>query len=324
MSVKKLLKDGITYDQLKVIFERSASFMEFFQYLKERGIERKVAKIIALQLSGIGLQNQGYQEDIKDSKKKSLEVLDCADVLNDNSFQSLSNDPFMGIECPRGTLPESPSDLHRETAFNVNGEKCVESWDEEIERAEISDNFVLSLSKAIPISVMLDDVYHSSSGQSKGSKVRRSQNKSNTSFKTTKCHEQSNEKGLQKAYRRKEDVCTEKMSEKIYVTIYVGDIPIEVPCETSLVVKENTFEENYPKNGEMSLYPTELSTITDNYKSYDSVEHHSDDESSSNMIIPFDDVEHEDDLSSNVKSRCSKESQRSYKGSCKVDIEQGE
>ena len=59
MTSKRLIREGITYDRLQRIFEDCCSFMDFFEFLKERGIERKVAKFIALRFGGMGLQNQG-------------------------------------------------------------------------------------------------------------------------------------------------------------------------------------------------------------------------------------------------------------------------
>ncbi|XP_032230179.2 uncharacterized protein LOC116613833 [Nematostella vectensis] len=59
MTTKRLLREGITYDILKKIFQESCSFMDFWKFLKDIGIERKVARVFTSQFGAMGLHNQG-------------------------------------------------------------------------------------------------------------------------------------------------------------------------------------------------------------------------------------------------------------------------
>lgn len=59
MCSKTLVKEGMTYDVLKTVFQKCSSFMDFWQTLKNVGIERKVAKHFTSQFGALGLQNEG-------------------------------------------------------------------------------------------------------------------------------------------------------------------------------------------------------------------------------------------------------------------------
>ena len=55
MTLKRLLRNGITYVELQNLFKSSISFLDFFARLNDMGIERKAAKSIAQRLSSMGL-----------------------------------------------------------------------------------------------------------------------------------------------------------------------------------------------------------------------------------------------------------------------------
>lgn len=59
MSSKRLIREGLTYDLLKTVFQKCSSYMDFWQTLKKIGIDRKVAKHFTSQFGAMGLENQG-------------------------------------------------------------------------------------------------------------------------------------------------------------------------------------------------------------------------------------------------------------------------
>ena len=266
MTVKRLLRDGITYDQLKLIFERSASFLEFFQCLKDRGIERKVAKVIALQLGGLGLQNQGYQENVSSGldATSNEDASEEIDVKNSNNDCSGCNGE---VELSRDTQNETQLNTSREVVFNVNGEPCVESWDEEIEESGSSDKFVIRFSKSIPISVMQHDIYHSSNRKIKDSKSSCLENESaafdfESELKDQEILEEKSDSDISYSQRSGSDG-TVKGQGPVFVTVLIGDIAIQVPCEEILTPSESTVVANLPKHVEAKLLPHGVNSTED-------------------------------------------------------------
>ena len=73
---KKLFRSHLTYDTLQAIFENCCSFMDFYEALQDRGIDRKTAKHFACQFGGMGLRNQGTEPYCNLPKSSVTEELD--------------------------------------------------------------------------------------------------------------------------------------------------------------------------------------------------------------------------------------------------------
>ena len=73
---KKLFRSHLTYDTLQAIFENCCSFMDFYEALKDRGIDRRTAKHFACQFGGMGLRNQGTEPYCNLPKSSVTEELD--------------------------------------------------------------------------------------------------------------------------------------------------------------------------------------------------------------------------------------------------------
>ena len=78
MTLKRLLRNGITYVELQNLFTNSISFLDFFARLDGMGIERKAAKSIANRLSSMGLSCEG-----SDLCETPREVFDTEDYIFD-------------------------------------------------------------------------------------------------------------------------------------------------------------------------------------------------------------------------------------------------
>lgn len=66
MTLTRLLRNGLTYTRLQSLFEAAESTLDFYDKMKDIGIERKAAKSIAGHLASSGLTCRGAVE--KDSR----------------------------------------------------------------------------------------------------------------------------------------------------------------------------------------------------------------------------------------------------------------
>ena len=154
---KKLFQLQLTYDALQAIFENCCSFMDFYETLQDRGIDRKTAKHFACQFGGMGLKNQGTEPYCNLPKSEVTGVLDY----------SLDNvDSLMQEETER---PPNVPPLPSEDVSMVT--ESLECWDDELDE---SRSFSFTIPKtAVALSHTIDDfVATSCSKPSKSSKKK--------------------------------------------------------------------------------------------------------------------------------------------------------
>lgn len=112
MTLRRLLRNGITYDQLQILFRNSISFIDFFDRLNLLGIDRKSAKSIALQLTNMGLMCSG--EIIKETRN---EVGDEDDNLKEAGQAGF--DKKDEVENSRISRTDSGYELNPSSEFNL-------------------------------------------------------------------------------------------------------------------------------------------------------------------------------------------------------------
>lgn len=145
MSIKKLLKEGVTYNSLRRIFEDCCSFMDFFEVMKTYGIERKVSKVMALHFGGLGLQNQGltaysyfYEEKPNQASAES------------RNAESKPQPNVVSVKTPEDDRLSEKDD-------------GTEDWERDLVRAAPRSNFTLKCNTPAPLSLDLDDLYYAHS-----------------------------------------------------------------------------------------------------------------------------------------------------------------
>lgn len=169
MAIKKLLKEGITYNSLITIFEECCSFLDFYETMKSYGIERKVSKVVALHFSGKGLENQGARAYSRIHEER---------LATPNSVQETSEDQANG----NGSLHHDPSQGNQESPVSsgknkpdsklLNQEEGDEDWETEVAATSVPrKNFTLKCTVATPLSLDVEDF---SSTQSRGNKGKES------------------------------------------------------------------------------------------------------------------------------------------------------
>jgi len=164
MAIKKLLREGITYNSLRTIFEECCSFLDFYEAMKSYGIERKVSKVMALHFSGKGLHNQGAREYSKLHEEK---------LASSNSTQELTEDRPKGDHPLPHKHSECKNDPEVSTEKNVPDSKSCkaveggEDWESEVAMAEPRKNFTLKCTTATPLSLDVGDFSSAQSGKTK-------------------------------------------------------------------------------------------------------------------------------------------------------------
>ncbi|XP_068706237.1 uncharacterized protein [Montipora foliosa] len=172
MSVKKLLKEGITYNSLISIFEECCSFMDFYETMKTYGIERKVAKVIALHFSGKGLENQGAKAY---SKLHGEKLISFDSAQETSEGQRDGSHPLQGelpdrkdepkadgnrtSKCQRPESRQKPkvSSVKKQLYSKPMEEEVNGDWEHELAMAEPRTNFTLKCTTATPLSLGVDD-----------------------------------------------------------------------------------------------------------------------------------------------------------------------
>lgn len=154
---KKLFKLQLTYDALKSVFENCCSYMDFYTFLQERGLNRKTAKYFACQFSGMGLKNQG-SEPYSDISLSVVPSDETYDVSKDEM------DEIVIVTKESSYDPQLPYD----NTLLCEGE---ENWETEVDN---SRSFTISLTKPpAPLSLTIDDfVSDVSSKKTKTSTLR--------------------------------------------------------------------------------------------------------------------------------------------------------
>ena len=170
MSIKKLLKDGITYNSLITIFEECCSFLDFYETMKTYGIERKVAKVMALHFSGKGLRNQGA----KSYSKMSPMLISFDSTLEVSKDQPSGNRPLRREGADNKAEPKVDSNRSSKYQHVNSGQEqelssakkqldCKptaegkEDWEDEATKAGPRKSFTLKCITATPLSLEIDD-----------------------------------------------------------------------------------------------------------------------------------------------------------------------
>jgi hypothetical protein len=161
---KKLFQLQLTYDALQAIFENSCSYMDFYEALQDRGIDRKTAKHFASQFGSMGLRNQGTEPYC--SLPKSTAGLDY----------SLDNVDLLMVEKETKRPPNVPP---LPPADNDVVIECSECWEDELDE---SRTFTFTIPKPVPaLSLTIDDFASPSSFKSSNNAKTKSLSKQNDS-----------------------------------------------------------------------------------------------------------------------------------------------
>lgn len=188
MAIKKLLKEGITYNSLITIFEECCSFLDFYETMKSYGIERKVAKVIALHFSGKGLENQGAREYSKLHEEKKATSNSTQETTKE---QANVDHP---LQCNNSDIKQEPkvSPTKKQPDSKSSQVEGCEDWEREVAMSAPHKNFSLKCTTATPLSLDVDDFSttkekvsprekHQDGGSSTGSKISNSHSETNES-----------------------------------------------------------------------------------------------------------------------------------------------
>ncbi|XP_078382983.1 uncharacterized protein LOC144665602 [Oculina patagonica] len=185
MSIKKLLKEGVTYNSLRKIFEECCSFLDFYETMKTYGIERKVSKVMALHFSGQGLQNQGARAFARLHEEKPTQVSSehqelgktlQGDRLGQNTQQKMSvasnlqqkptevssEDQENGKALHSGhpeqnAQPKMSASSNLQDAKSPNQAEATEDWESEVATAAPRRDFTLKCTTPTPLSLGVED-----------------------------------------------------------------------------------------------------------------------------------------------------------------------
>ena len=159
---KKLFQLQLTYDALQAIFENSCSYMDFYEALQDRGIDRKTAKHFASQFGSMGLRNQGTEPYC--SLPKSTAGLDY----------SLDNVDLLMVEKETKRPPNVPPLPPTDNDVVI---ECSECWEDELDE---SRTFTFTIPKPVPaLSLTIDDFASPSSSKSSNNAKTKSSSKQN-------------------------------------------------------------------------------------------------------------------------------------------------
>ena len=157
---KKLFQLQLTYDGLQAIFENCCSYMDFYEVLQDRGIDRKTAKHFACQFGSMGLRNQGTEPycNLPKSAVTGGEELDY----------SLDNVDLLLTKEETERPPNVPPLPSVDDAMVCESTEC---WDDELDETR---SFTFTIPKhVVPLSLTIDDfVSNSPSKKSKTSKQK--------------------------------------------------------------------------------------------------------------------------------------------------------
>ena len=149
MSIKKLLREGVTYNTLRKIFEECCSFLDFYETMKTYGIERKVSKVMALHFSGQGLQNQGAIALSKLHEEKPTQV---SSEHQEDDKASRSDHPGRKPQ-PKMSVTSNPPNPK-----SSNQTEAGENWENEVATAAPRSDFTLKCTTPTPLSMDVEDI----------------------------------------------------------------------------------------------------------------------------------------------------------------------
>jgi len=150
MSIKKLLKEGVTYNTLRKIFEECCSFLDFYETMKTYGIERKVSKIMALHFSGQGFQNQGARALSKLYEEEPTTQVSSENQENGKVLQP--DNPAHKLQ-PKMSAADNPP-----VAKSSNQAEAGEDWENEVATAAPRTDFTLKCTTPTPLSMDVEDI----------------------------------------------------------------------------------------------------------------------------------------------------------------------
>lgn len=180
MSIKKLLKEGITYNSLKTIFEECCSFMDFYETMKSYGIERKVSKVIALHFSGKGLENQGARPYSKLHEEKPVA---SSSTQESTEGQANRGHPLQRDHSDSKEEAKVPSEKSQPDSKSCNQVEGGEDWESEVVPCK---NFTLKCTTPTPLSLDVDDFSSAQSGKTRGKESPRVKHQSPPSYNSSK------------------------------------------------------------------------------------------------------------------------------------------
>ena len=151
MSIKKLLKEGVTYNTLRKIFEECCSFLDFYETMKTYGIERKVSKVMALHFGGQGFQNQGARVLSRPHKEKPTQM-SSEDQENGKVLQ-----PDHVTHKPE-PKPKMSAANNLPDAKSSNQAEAGEDWENEVATAAPRTDFTLKCTTPTPLSMDVEDI----------------------------------------------------------------------------------------------------------------------------------------------------------------------
>ena len=149
MSIKKLLKEGVTYNTLKKIFEDCCSFLDFYETMKTYGIERKVSKVMALHFSGQGLQNQGARALSRPHEEKPSQL----SSEHQENVKALQPDHPTHKPQSKMSATNNPPDPK-----SSNQAEAGEDWENEVATAAPRTDFTLKCTTPTPLSMDVEDI----------------------------------------------------------------------------------------------------------------------------------------------------------------------
>jgi len=150
MSIKKLLKEGVTYNTLRKIFEECCSFLDFYETMKTYGIERKVSKVMALHFSGQGFENQGARE-----LSRLYEEKPTTQVSSENQENGKVLQPDNPAHKPQ---PKMSAANNLPVAKSSNQAEADEDWENEVATAAPRTDFTLKCTTPTPLSMDVEDI----------------------------------------------------------------------------------------------------------------------------------------------------------------------
>ena len=149
MSIKKLLKEGVTYNTLRKIFEECCSFLDFYETMKTYGIERKVSKVMALHFGGQGLQNQGARVLSRPHEEKPTQM----SSEHQENGKALQPDHVRHKPQPKTSAANNSPD-----AKSSDQAEAVEDWENEVATAAPRTDFTLKCTTPTPLSMDVEDI----------------------------------------------------------------------------------------------------------------------------------------------------------------------
>ncbi|XP_065652195.1 uncharacterized protein LOC100215604 isoform X2 [Hydra vulgaris] len=75
MTLKRLLRNGLTHERLIEVFQNSVSFQDFYDQMKIIGIERKASKSLAARLSSMGYVCNGEDKSTLDANSSGYKLV---------------------------------------------------------------------------------------------------------------------------------------------------------------------------------------------------------------------------------------------------------